>query len=46
MYASNGLTRPDEEETKSIFVTLMGEEVGPRKEFIQKNALNVANLDV
>jgi len=24
----------------------MGEEVGPRKEFIQKNALNVANLDV
>jgi DNA gyrase subunit B len=36
----------DEEETKSIFVTLMGEEVGPRKEFIQKNALNVANLDV
>ena len=36
----------DEEETKSIFVTLRGEEVGPRKEFIQKNALNVANLDV
>ena len=30
----------DEEETKNIFVTLMGEEVGPRKEFIQKQKLN------
>ena len=29
-----------------VFVTLMGDEVGPRKDFIVSNALKVTNLDV
>ena len=37
----------DQAETaESIFSTLMGEVVEPRREFIQSNALEVANLDV
>ena len=34
------------DEAEEIFSTLMGDVVDPRREFIQDNALNVANLDV
>jgi DNA gyrase subunit B len=36
----------DDVEADSIFTVLMGDEVDPRREFIQNNALNVRNLDV
>ncbi|HUX50713.1 MAG TPA: DNA topoisomerase (ATP-hydrolyzing) subunit B [Spirochaetia bacterium] len=36
----------DAVEAETMFTTLMGEQVGPRREFIEANALSVSNLDV
>ena len=40
------VTIADRLKAESIFTTLMGDNVEPRKEFIEQHALEVSNLDI
>ena len=40
------VTMEDAEEADEVFSILMGDEVGPRREFIERNAKYVENLDI
>ena len=40
------VTMEDSEKAAKIFTDLMGEDVEPRREFIENNAVYVQNLDV
>jgi DNA gyrase subunit B len=40
------ITMEDAVQAESVFTTLMGEQVEPRRQFIEENAVYVSNLDV
>ena len=46
MYDFGVAVPEDDAEADSIFTTLMGDQVAPRRKFIEDNALDVKNLDV